>query len=820
MIAIAQDELRGLLHLRTCRSRRRRTPTAWTAANQPQRRRGPPAGDAVRPLRPRCRLRAARRRRRDPGARPRGGGRPLRARARARLARPSTNASWRWPSPTRSAPSGDARRSRPTAAHRRRVNGGETVGVNDLRGSPTALGGPCASTSAPRPGVGKTFAMLNEGRRRRERGADVVVGFVETHGRDRTAEQIGDLEVMPRRRFDHRGSTLTRWTSTPSCAAAPSSCSSTSWPTPTPPARATRSAGRTSTTCWPPASTSSRRSTSSTSSRSTTSSSGSPASASARRSPTTWCGPPTRSSSSTWRRRRCAGGSPTATSTGADKIDAALGNYFRAGNLSALRELALLWVADRVDDSLQDYRERHGITGPWETRERIVVALAGAPGTDHLVRRAARIAQRAKGDLIGVHVVADSGLLRRREHRRRDGDRRAAAAARGARRRVPAGHQQRRRRRARRPRPLGERHPDRARRERALAVARAVQRIGDQPRRAAVGADRRARHLGRPTSDGGAAHGDRRLPAVRRCSRRCRRAASCGAGCSSLVGLPLITLCVRQPPRHVRAAERAAAVPRAGDGGGPRRRRAAGGRRRGRRVPARQLVLHAAVPPADIADGENVLALVVYVVAAGIVAVLVDRVGRSRLRAARLQAEAEALAALAGSLARPARSARCSASCASTFGFRAAALLRRDARRLGRAGRRPASSRRATPERADVSRDLGRGVTLALAGGALSADDERVLNSFAAQVAAAAERERLQVEAGRAADLAAANTCGPRCCRPCRTTCARRWRRSRRRSRASASATSSGRPTTSRSSRRRSRGDRPPRPTSSATSST
>jgi two-component system, OmpR family, sensor histidine kinase KdpD len=42
-------------------------------------------------------------------------------------------------------------------------------------------------------GVGKTYAMLNEGRRRRERGRDVVVGFVETHGRARTQAQIGDL---------------------------------------------------------------------------------------------------------------------------------------------------------------------------------------------------------------------------------------------------------------------------------------------------------------------------------------------------------------------------------------------------------------------------------------------------------------------------------------------------------------------------------------------------------------------------------------------------------------------------------------------------
>ena len=52
------------------------------------------------------------------------------------------------------------------------------------------------------PGVGKTFAMLNEGRRRHERGTDVVVGFVETHGRPNTAEQIRDLEVIPRRQID------------------------------------------------------------------------------------------------------------------------------------------------------------------------------------------------------------------------------------------------------------------------------------------------------------------------------------------------------------------------------------------------------------------------------------------------------------------------------------------------------------------------------------------------------------------------------------------------------------------------------------------
>src|SRR6185295_8945516 len=50
--------------------------------------------------------------------------------------------------------------------------------------------------------------MLNEGRRRAERGTDIVVGFVETHGRPRTAEAIGDLEIVSRRILEHRGATF------------------------------------------------------------------------------------------------------------------------------------------------------------------------------------------------------------------------------------------------------------------------------------------------------------------------------------------------------------------------------------------------------------------------------------------------------------------------------------------------------------------------------------------------------------------------------------------------------------------------------------
>ena len=94
-----------------------------------------------------------------------------------------------------------------------------------------------------------------------------------------------------------------------------------------------------------------------------------------------------------------------------EKIDAALANYFRVGNLTALRELALLWVAGKVDEQLERYRADHDIAGTWEARERVVVALSGGPEGDTLIRRAARIAARTKGaDLLAVHVTPSHGL--------------------------------------------------------------------------------------------------------------------------------------------------------------------------------------------------------------------------------------------------------------------------------------------------------------------------------------------------------------------------------------------------------------------------
>ena len=109
---------------------------------------------------------------------------------------------------------------------------------------------------------------------------------------------------------------------------------------------------------------------------------------------------------------------------GPDKVDAALGNYFRPGNLAALRELALLWVADRVDESLQEYRERHGIAAPWETRERVAVAVTGAPGNDNLIRRA--VAHREP--VQGRSRRRARARRRRARHARRRGARSSTAS--------------------------------------------------------------------------------------------------------------------------------------------------------------------------------------------------------------------------------------------------------------------------------------------------------------------------------------------------------------------------------------------------------
>ncbi|MGI5288980.1 DUF4118 domain-containing protein [Nonomuraea polychroma] len=261
------------------------------------------------------------------------------------------------------------------------------------------------------PGVGKTYAMLGEGRRGLERGRDVVVGFVETHGRARTAALLEGMEIIPRKTLVHRGATFTELDVDAVIARRPKVALVDEL-------AHTNVSGSKNTKRWQDIeeildagidviSTVNIQHLESVNDvvRQIT-------------------GIPQRETvpdevvrranqielvdmSPEALRRRMAHGNVYA----AEKVDAALSNYFRVGNLTALRELALLWVAGKVDEQLERYRTDHGIAATWEARERVVVALTGGPEGDTLVRRAARIAARTQGaDLLAVHVTRADGL--------------------------------------------------------------------------------------------------------------------------------------------------------------------------------------------------------------------------------------------------------------------------------------------------------------------------------------------------------------------------------------------------------------------------
>src|SRR6478735_4636515 len=238
------------------------------------------------------------------------------------------------------------------------------------------------------PGVGKTYEMLEEGRRLAEGGRDVVIGVVETHGRAATAALTEGLTVVPRTMVDHRGVELSDMDlegvleRAPEIALvdelahtnAPGLLHAKRWQDvetlldagidvittvnvqhieslggvvekitgvaqrETVPDAVVRAADQVEVIDLAPQS---------------------------------------------LRDRLSAG-----LVYPAERIDAALSNYFRLGNLTALRELALLWLADEVDSALKLYRAEHGITGTWQARERVVVALTGGVEGETLIRRA------------------------------------------------------------------------------------------------------------------------------------------------------------------------------------------------------------------------------------------------------------------------------------------------------------------------------------------------------------------------------------------------------------------------------------------------
>src|ERR1019366_5580446 len=261
------------------------------------------------------------------------------------------------------------------------------------------------------PGVGKTFAMLNEGKRRLERGADVVVGVVETHGRPLTQERLENLPIVPRKEMAYMGRTFTEMDIDAILARKPhivlvnelahtnisGSRNEKRWQdveeilgsgidvistvniqhlesihdvvekitgisqSETIPDLFLRQADQVEIVDITPEAL----------------------------------------------HRRMAHGNIYA----ADKIDAALANYFRIGNLSALRELALLWVAGKVEEGLQKYRKNEGISELWESQEKIVVAVNDSAEGETIIKRAARIAARSPGSkLFALHILQNDGI--------------------------------------------------------------------------------------------------------------------------------------------------------------------------------------------------------------------------------------------------------------------------------------------------------------------------------------------------------------------------------------------------------------------------
>ncbi|MCJ1712758.1 ATP-binding protein [Microbacterium sp. M1A1_1b] len=264
------------------------------------------------------------------------------------------------------------------------------------------------------PGVGKTFTMLEEGRRLRDEGRDVVVAVVETHGRAATAALVEGLELVPRRVESHRGVELDDMDLAAVTARHPDVALVDEL-------AHTNAPGGPHDKRWQDVE--------------ALLDAGIDVISTVNIQHMQSLGDVVREITGTVQRETV----PDAVVRAADqievvdlspqalrerlseglvypaaRIDAALSNYFRLGNLTALREIALLWLADEVDDALKRYRAEHGIEHRWEARERVLVALTGGPEGETLLRRGARIAARSSGgELAAVHVTTNDGLRER-----------------------------------------------------------------------------------------------------------------------------------------------------------------------------------------------------------------------------------------------------------------------------------------------------------------------------------------------------------------------------------------------------------------------
>ncbi|GAA3163310.1 sensor histidine kinase [Nonomuraea roseoviolacea] len=605
------------------------------------------------------------------------------------------------------------------------------------------------------PGVGKTYAMLCEGRRATARGRDVVVGYAETHGRAPVAALLDGMEVLPRRTLVHRGASFTELDVDAVIARAPrvalvDELAHTNVP-------GSRNAKR-----WQDVDdildagidvvttvniqhleslNDVVREITGVSQRETV-----PDEVVRRADQVELV-----DMSPEALRRRMAHGIVYP----AEKIDAALSNYFREGNLTALRELALLWVAGKVDEQLDRYRAAHGIEDSWEARERVVVAVTGGPEGDTLVRRAARIAARSKGaDLLAVHVTTGDGLA--------GADPAGLARHRALVESLGGTYHQ----------VVGDDVPrallDFARGVNATQLVLGASRRGRFAQILSPGVGVTTTALSGPidvhlVTHEGARKGRRRPRGGAALTRRRRLLGWAMAA----LGLPALTAVLHAlrdtlglPSQILLFQMWVIAVALAG-GLWPALAAAVGGV---------LLLNYFFTPPYRsllVSDPEALLALAVFVVVAAAVSAIVDLAARRTREAARASADAELLSTLAGHVLRgdsalPSLLGRLR----ETFGLTSVTLLERGGAPVpddqaqpeawhivATSGGRPATC----PDAADTDVTVDDRLVLAARGRLLDAADRRVLEAFAAEAAVALRQERLREQAARAEPLAEAD---------------------------------------------------------------
>ncbi|MCX5599014.1 sensor histidine kinase KdpD [Streptomyces phaeochromogenes] len=599
------------------------------------------------------------------------------------------------------------------------------------------------------PGVGKTYAMLSEAHRRVERGTDCVVAFVEHHNRPRTEVMLHGLEQIPRKELEYRGTVFTEMDVDEVLARHPQVALVDELPHTNIPG--SRNAKR-----WQDVEEllAAGIDVITTVNIQHLESLGDVVESitGVRQQETVPDEVARRADqielvdmSPQALRRRMAHGNIYKP----DKVDAALSNYFRPGNLTALRELALLWVADRVDEYLTEYRNEHRVSKIWGSRERIVVGLTGGPEGRTLIRRAARLAEKgAGGEVLAVYIARSDGLTSA-SPKELAVQRTLVEDLGGTFHHV-----------------IGEDIPtallDFARGVNATQIVLGVSRRKGWQYVFGPGVGATVARESGPDLDVHLITHDeagkgRGLPVAR--SARLGRSRVIWGWLVGVAGPALLTLLLTGVTPSVGLANDmllfltltvAAALL-----GGLYPALASA-------VVGSLLLNWFFTPPVHtltIADPKNIVAIAIFVGVAVSVASVVDLAARRTHQAARLRAESEILSVLAGSVLRGETSLEALLErVRETFGMESVALLERASdvdswTCAGSVGPRPCRS----PEDADVDMPVGDHMTLALSGRVLPAEDRRVLAAFAAQAAVVLDRQRLQSQADQSRALAEGN---------------------------------------------------------------